>query len=163
MPSVRTGRIRIDCIVENAGGSAWTSGSAPQEAGAEHGRASSPEFVLLGYQVFDAETGLHVMEGSASAWAAIASRAGSWKSAPRFSCRRKKAVTVSGYRRFRETLGSEDLGSEFLAIEVMSGAADVAVQSVRRTTRAGCAGGARCSWGIERCGIPGAPFSATVR
>ncbi len=59
----RTGRVRVNCTIENASGITWTERSCSLEGAAESGAPASVGPVLLGYHVFDARTGLLGMEG----------------------------------------------------------------------------------------------------
>ncbi len=122
------GRMRIHCTIENASGVTWQDGRI------DNGAAAGP--VLLGYNVFDVQTGLLLMEGEHVSF-------GDCPPGERreLSAEIQLPPEDGRYRVWISPVEEKiawfyDRGSRFLEIEVTSTEGGIAVDRVRQTTRA---------------------------
>ncbi len=127
------GRLRLDCILENAGTATWSG--QPRSRAREGTMVIGP--VRIGYQVFDARTGLLVMDGDRTDIGV--------ECHPGERCTVKAAVQLppeEGHYRVvispveEQVAWFYDCGSEFLEVEVVSRITGTEVRSVRHATRA---------------------------
>lgn len=130
-PQARTngpGRVRLECIVENASGVTWTDRNSTNGS-----REIGP--VLLGYNVFDAQTGLLVMEGAHVAFDSDCEPG----SKRQLSAEIQLPPEEGRYRIWispvRENVAwFYEQGSEFVEIELSSAATGVSIRHVRPTS-----------------------------
>ena len=127
------GSVRVECTIENASAMSWTD-REPSSGSADNAVAGP---VLLGYSVFDAETGLLVMEGGRTAM-------GDCSPGERreISAEIELPPEDGRYRIWLSPVHENsawfyERGSEFLEIEVFSTSQGVSVAGVHRTTRRG--------------------------
>ena len=130
------GRIELQCTIENSSAATWTEHISPPETGNTGGPARVGP-ILLGYHVFDAGTGLLVMEGEHTSLGGDCEPGGRCEVKaeiqlpPEEGCYR---VWISPVQ--EHVAWFHERGSEFVLVEVSSTREGVAVQSVRRTTAA---------------------------
>ncbi|MBI2817105.1 MAG: ABC transporter permease [Acidobacteria bacterium] len=125
------GRVRLKCVVENASGVTWT---AREARGISDNGSHEIGPVLLGYNVFDARTGLLVMEGVHVALegdcepSSKQDLSAEIQLPPEEGCYR---IWISPVR--ENVAWFYEKGSEFVEIEVSSTATSVSVRHVRQT------------------------------
>lgn len=126
-------RLRLECILENSGTAIWSE----QPRSPTKGSPAAVGPIRLSYQVFDARTGLLVMDGERTGLGA--------ECPPGERCAVKTVVELppeEGHYRIVISPVEEQVawfyerGSEFLEVEVVSRTTGVEVRAVRRATRA---------------------------
>jgi lipopolysaccharide transport system permease protein len=128
------GRIELECTIENAGQATWTERSSPPETGVSAPARVGP--VLLGYYVFDARTGLLVMEGEHTGLGGDCEPGGRREVKAEIQLPPEEGsyrVWISPVQ--EHVAWFHERGSEFVQVEVSSTRQGVAVRSVRRTTQ----------------------------
>ena len=130
------GRLRVECSIQNASAVNWTERLPSGSAGQSGSGAVGP--IWFGYQVFDARTGLRVLDGARS------------RLSEELKSGEVRPVTAEiqlplGEGLYRVVISPVqegvawfyERGSEFLEVEVFSTPDAVQVRSVRRASRAG--------------------------
>lgn len=127
-----SGKLWLECTVENAGRTSWTEHNSPQTAGP--GGAVGP--VRLGYQVFDAQTGKLLLDGPR------ASLGGNLPPGGKCAVRAEMQLPAGPgqYRIIVSPVHEQvawfyERGSESLVVEVSASDKGVEVHQVRRMTR----------------------------
>ena len=134
--AVGPGRFKVECTIENVSGYIWTEEHAAAE---QEGNVAAPARigpVLLGYQVFDAESGLLVMDGERISLGGDCAPGGRCDASAEIQLPPEEGqyqVRISPVQ--EQVAWFDERGSEFVLVTVDSTASGVTVRSVRRTTR----------------------------
>jgi lipopolysaccharide transport system permease protein len=128
------GRVRLECTIENASAVTWTNRAASREAGADVSAAGP---IFLGYNVFDLRTGLLVMEGEHVSFGEDIAPGATRELAAEIQLPPEEGRYRVWIAPVKEGVSwFYDRGSEFVEVEVSSGAQGVSVGRIRKTSRA---------------------------
>ena len=132
-----TGRVQVECTIENASDVIWTEQNCSLEDAVAAGSTRRMGPVRLGYHVFDARTGLLVMEGHHTGLGRDCGPGQRWEASAEIELPPEEGryfVWISPVR--EQVAWFYERGSEFVVLDVSSTAQGAIVRSIHRMTRA---------------------------